>query len=107
MSFLLGLLVGLAAGVMSYLLFAASSRNSAVIVNNTDSGSEEVQPTENFESLLLIRDAVNSLSVGVVVVGTDGVADIGFLAVLLGQLHAQDGVRQLGILVGHLADVVQ
>ena len=72
MSFLLGLLVGLAAGVVSYLLFAASSRNSAVIVNNTDSGSEEVQPTENFESLLLIRDAVNSLSVGVVVVGTDG-----------------------------------
>jgi two-component system sensor histidine kinase SenX3 len=71
-SFLLGLLVGLAAGVVSYLLFAASSRNSAVIVNNTDSGSEEVQPTENFESLLLIRDAVNSLSVGVVVVGTDG-----------------------------------
>ena len=72
MSFLLGLLVGLAAGVVSYLLFAASSRNSAVIVNNTDSGSEEVQPTENIESLLLIRDAVNSLSVGVVVVGTDG-----------------------------------
>lgn len=72
MSFLLGLLVGLAAGVVSYLLFAASSRNSAVTVNNTDSGSEEVQPTENFESLLLIRDAVNSLSVGVVVVGTDG-----------------------------------
>jgi two-component system sensor histidine kinase SenX3 len=71
-SFLLGLLVGLAAGVVSYLLFAASSRNSAVIVNNTDSGSEEVQPTENIESLLLIRDAVNSLSVGVVVVGTDG-----------------------------------
>ncbi len=72
MSFLLGLLVGLAAGVVSYLLFAASSRNSAVTVNNTDSGSEEVQPTENIESLLLIRDAVNSLSVGVVVVGTDG-----------------------------------
>jgi two-component system sensor histidine kinase SenX3 len=71
-SFLLGLLVGLAAGVVSYLLFAASSRNSAVTVNNTDSGSEEVQPTENIESLLLIRDAVNSLSVGVVVVGTDG-----------------------------------
>ena len=72
MSFLLGLLVGLASGVVSYLLFAASSRNSSVIVNNTDSGSEEVQPTENIESLLLIRDAVNSLSVGVVVVGTDG-----------------------------------
>jgi two-component system sensor histidine kinase SenX3 len=73
MSFLLGLLVGLAAGVVSYLLFAASSRNSAVTVNNTDSGSEEVQPTENFESLLLIRDAVNSLSVGVVIVDAKGV----------------------------------
>ncbi len=72
MSFLLGLLVGLAAGVVSYLLFAASSRKSSVIVDNADSGSEEVQPNENIESLLLIRDAVNSLSVGVVVVGTDG-----------------------------------
>lgn len=72
MSFLLGLLVGLAAGVVSYLLFAASSRKSSVIVDNADSGAEEVQPNENIESLLLIRDAVNSLSVGVVVVGTDG-----------------------------------
>ena len=72
MSFLLGLLVGLAAGVVSYLLFAASSRKSAVIVDNADSGAEQVQPNENIESLLLIRDAVNSLSVGVVVVGTDG-----------------------------------
>ena len=44
MSFLLGLLVGLAAGVVSYLLFAASSRKSSVIVNNADSGAEEVQP---------------------------------------------------------------
>ena len=72
MSFLLGLLVGLAAGVVSYLLFAASSRKSSVIVDNSDSGAEQVQPNENIESLLLIRDAVNSLSVGVVVVGTDG-----------------------------------
>ena len=72
MSFLLGLLVGLAAGVVSYLLFAASSRKSSVIVDNADSGAEEVHPNENIESLLLIRDAVNSLSVGVVVVGTDG-----------------------------------
>ena len=72
MSFLLGLLVGLAAGVVSYLLFAASSRKSSVIVNNADSGAEEVQPNEDIESLLSIRDAVNSLSVGVVVVGTDG-----------------------------------
>jgi two-component system sensor histidine kinase SenX3 len=71
-SFLLGLLVGLAAGVVSYLLFAASSRKSSVIVVNADSGAEEVHPNENIESLLLIRDAVNSLSVGVVVVGTDG-----------------------------------
>ena len=72
MSFLLGLLVGLAAGIVSYLLFAASSRKSSVIVDNADSGAEQVQPNENIESLLLIRDAVNSLSVGVVVVGTDG-----------------------------------
>lgn len=72
MSFLLGLLVGLAAGVVSYLLFAASARNSSVIVTNADSVAEEVQPNEDIESLLLIRDAVNSLSVGVVVVGADG-----------------------------------
>jgi hypothetical protein len=49
----------------------------------------------------------NSGHLDLVVVGTDGVAHIGLLAVLLGQLHAQDGVRQLGFLVGHLADVVQ
>lgn len=72
MIFVLGLLTGLAAGIVSYLLFAASSRNSSVIVNNSDTRAEEVQPQENFESLRLIRDAVNSLSVGVVVVGTDG-----------------------------------
>jgi two-component system, OmpR family, sensor histidine kinase SenX3 len=72
MSFLLGLLVGLAAGIVSYLLFAASARNSSVIVTNADSVAEEVQPNEDIESLLLIRDAVNSLSVGVVVVGADG-----------------------------------
>ncbi len=42
-----------------------------------------------------------------VVVGADGVADVGLLLILLGQLHADDCVGQFGFVVGHLADVVQ
>ena len=40
-------------------------------------------------------------------VRTDGVADVGLLFVLLADLHSEDGVRQFGLVVGHLADVVQ
>ena len=40
-------------------------------------------------------------------VGTDGVADFGLLLVLLGELHAQQGVGQVGILFRNLADIVQ
>lgn len=72
MSFLLGLLLGLAAGVVSYLLFAASSRKRSIVVSDANVGVEEIQLNENIESLLSIRDAVNSLGVGVVVVGADG-----------------------------------
>ena len=42
-----------------------------------------------------------------VVVGADGVADLGFLFEFLGELHADDCVRQFGLVIGHLADVVQ
>ena len=40
-------------------------------------------------------------------VGSDGVADFGFFLEFLGELHADDCVRQFGLVVGHLADVVQ
>ena len=71
MNFALGLLTGLAAGVVSYLLFVAASKNSTVVAEQATSAKED-QSNENLESLLLIRDALNSLSVGVVVVGGDG-----------------------------------
>ncbi len=40
-------------------------------------------------------------------VGTDGVAYVGFLLELLGDLHAQDGVRQLFLILSDLAEVVE
>ena len=40
-------------------------------------------------------------------VGADGVADLGLFLVLLGELHAQDGVREFRILFGDLADIVE
>src|SRR6476661_5822583 len=42
-----------------------------------------------------------------VVVGTDSVHHVGVLFPLLGHLHAQNGVGQLGLLSAHLADVVE
>ena len=42
-----------------------------------------------------------------VVVGSDGIADVGLLLILLGQLHTQLSVWQFGLIVGHLADIVQ
>ncbi len=42
-----------------------------------------------------------------VVVSTDGVANLGLLLILLGELHTDHGVRQLGLVIGHLADIVQ
>ena len=40
-------------------------------------------------------------------VRADGVADLGLLLELLGEAHAQQGVRQVGLFLGHLADIVQ
>ena len=40
-------------------------------------------------------------------VGADGIAYLGFLLEFLGQFHAQDGMRQFRLVVGHFADVVQ
>ena len=39
--------------------------------------------------------------------GADGVAHIGMLFVFLGQFHAEDCMRQLGVGLGHFADVVE
>ena len=72
MNFFLGLLTGLAAGVVSYLLFVSSSRKSVVVTPVAPAETDESKEAVNVEWLLLIRDAVNSLSVGVVVIGTDG-----------------------------------
>ena len=40
-------------------------------------------------------------------VSTDGVANLGLLLVLLGELHTNHGVRQLRLIVRHLTDIVQ
>ena len=72
MNFFLGLLTGLAAGVVSYLLFVSSSRKSVVVTPVVPTETDESKEEVNVEWLVLIRDAVNSLSVGVVVIGTDG-----------------------------------
>ena len=72
MNFFLGLLTGLAAGVVSYLLFVSSSRKSVVVSPDVPTETDESKEEINVEWLVLIRDAVNSLSVGVVIIGTDG-----------------------------------
>jgi two-component system sensor histidine kinase SenX3 len=72
MNFFLGLLTGLAAGVVSYLLFVSASKKSVVVIPVAPAETDESKEAVNVEWLLLIRDAVNSLSVGVVVIGTDG-----------------------------------
>ena len=42
-----------------------------------------------------------------VVVSTDGVAYLGLFLELLGELHTDECVRQLGLVVGHLTNIVQ
>ena len=48
-----------------------------------------------------------ALHLDLVVVGTDGVADVGLLLVLLTELHPEEGVGQLGLVVGHLTYIMQ
>lgn len=72
MNFFLGLLTGLAAGVVSCLLFVSASKKSVVVIPDVATETDESKEAVNVEWLLLIRDAVNSLSVGVVVIGSDG-----------------------------------
>ena len=40
-------------------------------------------------------------------VSADGIADVGFLLVLLSEFHTQLSVRHLGLIIGHLADIMQ
>jgi len=73
MSFVLGVLIGLAIGVVSYLLFVATSRELPHISPPEVSTEVETREAENIGSLMQVQDAINSLSVGVVIVDAEGV----------------------------------
>jgi len=73
MSFVLGLLIGLAAGVVSYLLFVSTSRDLPNIAIPEPSSEIEAREVEITGYLGQIQDAINSLSVGVVIVDSKGV----------------------------------
>lgn len=70
-TFVVGVLIGLAIGVVSYLVFVSISKDQRTVAAPSDSVFASV-PDEDLDSLKLIREAVNSLSVGVVVISTDG-----------------------------------
>lgn len=73
MSFVLGLLIGLAVGVVSYLLFVSTSQEIPNISTPETTSDIETREAEKFGSLLQIQDAIHSLSVGVVIVDAKGV----------------------------------
>ena len=73
MSFVLGVLIGLAIGVVSYLLFVATSRELPHISPPEVSTEVATGEVENNASVPQILDAINALSVGVVVVDEKGV----------------------------------
>ena len=73
MSFVLGLLIGLAVGVVSYLLFVSTSREIPNISIPETTSDIEAREAEKLEALLQIQDAIHSLSVGVVIVDAKGV----------------------------------
>jgi len=73
MSFVLGLLLGLAVGVVSYLLFVATSQELPVITSPESTTEVDTRAQENIASLMQIQDAISSLSVGVVVVDEKGI----------------------------------
>jgi len=73
MSFVLGLLIGLAVGVVSYLLFVSTSREIPNISTPETTSDIETREVEKFGALLQIQDAIHSLSVGVVIVDAKGV----------------------------------
>ncbi len=73
MSFVIGLLIGLAVGVVSYLLFVATSQEIPNISTPETTSDIETREAEKFGALLQIQDAIHSLSVGVVIVDAKGV----------------------------------
>ena len=73
MSFVLGLLIGLAVGVVSYLLFVSTSREIPNISIPETTSDSEAREAEKLGALLQIQDAIHSLSVGVVIVDAKGV----------------------------------
>ena len=73
MSFVIGLLIGLAVGVVSYLLFVATSQEIPNISTPETTSDIEIREAEKFGALLQIQDAIHSLSVGVVIVDAKGV----------------------------------
>ncbi|KGA04956.1 MAG: hypothetical protein GM46_12165 [actinobacterium acAcidi] len=73
MSFVLGLLLGLAVGVVSYLLFVSTSREIPNISIPETTSDIEAREAEKLGALLQIQDAIHSLTVGVVIVDAKGV----------------------------------
>jgi len=73
MSFVLGLLIGLAVGVVSYLLFVSTFREIPDISILETTSDIEAREAEKLGALLQIQDAIHSLSVGVVIVDVKGV----------------------------------
>ena len=73
MSFVLGLLIGLAVGVVSYLLFVSTSREIPTISAPEATSDIATREAEKLGALLQIQDAIHSLSVGVVIVDAKGV----------------------------------
>ena len=73
MSFVLGLLIGLAVGVVSYLLFVSTSREIPNISIPETTSDIEAREAEKLGALLQIQDAIHSLTVGVVIVDAKGV----------------------------------
>ena len=73
MSFVLGLMIGLAVGVVSYLLFVSTSREIPNISIPETTSDIEAREAEKLGALLQIQDAIHSLTVGVVIVDAKGV----------------------------------
>ena len=73
MSFVLGLLLGLAVGIVSYLVFVSTSREKSSVSKPEPTSGIETREAQKIEALLQIQDAIHSLSVGVVIVDAKGV----------------------------------